>query len=82
MGSCKGRKSPTTRRRLCGGTNRLAVFIGRLKKKYGMKIDMTRTVANGEIFGVYQLAKSAKKVDRIKSRQYLDQAYPKGLQRN
>ena len=53
-------------------TNRLAVFIGRLKAK-GMRIEMKMTSENGDIFGVYKLI-TAPKVDRIKTREYLNQA--------
>lgn len=59
-------------------TNRLAEYIRRLRVDHGMNIEMTRTIWNGEIFGVYRLVKKPK-VDRLKNRAYMDQAYPKGL---
>lgn len=60
------------------GTNRLAEYIRRLRVDHGMKIEMKMTNFNGEVYGVYRLADKPK-VDRIKTRSYLDQAYPKGL---
>ena len=54
------------------GTNRLAEYIRRLRAA-GMKIEMKMTSENGDIFGVYKLI-TAPKVDRIKTREYLNQA--------
>jgi hypothetical protein len=59
------------------GTNRLAEYIRRLRAN-GMKIEMTMTNSNGDIFGVYRL-KETPKESRISNRDYLEQAYPKGL---
>ena len=54
-------------------TNRLAEFVRRLRHVHGMDIDMQKVNVNGEVFGVYRLKKKAK-VDRIRSREYMNQA--------
>lgn len=54
------------------GTNRLAEFIRRLRNK-GMKIECVLTNENGDVYGVYRMVQKPK-VDRIATRQYLDQA--------
>lgn len=55
------------------GTNRLAEFIRRLRHDEGMNIITERKIENGSLFGVYRLVKK-EKVDRIRSREYMNQA--------
>lgn len=58
-----------------------AECINQLRKE-GMEISTTwKKSKNGIRYGEYRYI-PAKKVDRIKSREYLNQAYPKGLTRN
>ena len=59
------------------GTNRLAEYIRRLRAD-GMDIITERKIENGSLYGVYRL-RTVKKESRIKSRAYMEQAYPKGL---
>lgn len=53
------------------GTNRLAEYVRRLRAD-GMNISTTKVVEDGELFGVYKLV-TKPKVDRIKTRQYMEQ---------
>lgn len=51
------------------GTNRLAEFVRRLRRK-GMNIDTEMVVENGETFGVYKL-REQKKQSRIATKEYI-----------
>lgn len=53
------------------GTNRLAVYVQRLRDK-GLDIKMTRETFHGDAFGVYRMDQK-QKVDRIVTREYLNQ---------
>lgn len=53
------------------GTNRLAEYIRRLRRK-GMEIDMTMVSEKGDTFGVYRMVNPVR-VDRIATRQYMEQ---------
>lgn len=55
------------------GTNRLSEYIRRLRHDEGMNIVTERKIENGSLFGVYRLVKK-EKVDRIRSREYMNQA--------
>lgn len=53
-------------------TNRLSEYIRRLRHDHRIKIKMTMTTApNGDRYGVYSL-EVKQKVDRIKTREYLN----------
>lgn len=53
------------------GTNRLSEFIRRLRRK-GMDIDMKMKSEGNDTFGVYRMVQRPK-VDRIATRQYMEQ---------
>lgn len=54
------------------GTNRLSEYIRRLRED-GMKISTEMVYENGDCYGVYKMV-TKPKVDRIASRQYMEQA--------
>lgn len=58
-------------------TNRLAEYIRRLRDS-GMKIETVLESENGDTYGVYRL-KQTRKVSRISTRAYMDQAYVKNI---
>jgi hypothetical protein len=53
------------------GTNRIAEYVRRLRKE-GMKIETVLESKDGDTYGRYRL-KQSPKVDRIKTRQYMNQ---------
>jgi hypothetical protein len=55
------------------GTMRLAEYVRVLRHDHGMKIEKKMVEYNGKHFAEYWLPKQ-RKVDRIKTRQYLNQA--------
>lgn len=69
----RGREITHNQAQRMWGTNRLAEFIRRLRRNQGMDIEMKMTNYNGDIYGVYRL-KQKPKIDRIASRQYMEQA--------
>ena len=68
----KGREITHNEAQKMWGTNRLAEFIRRLRAQ-GMEIEMRMTNFNGDVYGVYRMVQKPK-VDRIATRQYLQQA--------